>query len=69
MALLRIQVARAAGVEPLSPSIASATAPATTGVAALVPLKQFGAYAVLFTQAGAETSGLIRPSLVGPCEL
>ena len=48
--------------------IISAAAPAATGVAADVPLKQSGAVTVLVRQDGADISGLTRLSIVGPCD-
>ena len=51
----------------LAPS-SSAAPPATTGAAALVPENRAPNVA-LSNPDTAETSGLTRPSLVGPCEL
>src|SRR5512136_1769673 len=48
---------------------ASAAAPATCGAEADVPGKISPRYERVVTRSGATSSGLSRPSLVGPCEL
>src|ERR671920_843693 len=65
----RTRFASPAGVPLPRPAPSrSAAAPAATGVEALVPLKH-ERNEKLSTHAAALTSGLIRPSFVGPREL